>query len=98
LPLADVKIEAFARWLFRQRSPQQKTVLETIGQMLYGGDQASLPDRLWNATHSPQWKIEHLGLSSLGGIVGWALPDTFPPKNSRTSKALRALGNPVEIY
>lgn len=95
---ADVKIEAFGHWLFRQHSTQQKTVLETIWHVLYGGDQASLPDRLWNATHGPQWKIEHLGLSSLGEIVGWALPDTFPPRNARTSKALRALGNQVVIY
>lgn len=94
----DIKIEAFGRWLFRQRSAQQRTVLETISYVLHGGDHASLPERLWNASRSPLWKIEHLGLSSLGELVGWALPDTFPPRNSRTSKALRALGNSVNIY
>lgn len=95
---ADKKIAAFGKWLYRQHSAQQKSVLETIEYVLYGGTEANLPDRLWNATHSPQWKINHLGLSSLGEMVGWALPDVFPPRNSRTSKALRALGNYVEIY
>lgn len=95
---AETKIEAFGKWLYMQRSVQQKTVLDTIEFVLYGGNEVDLPERLWNATRNVQWKINHLGLSSLGEIVGWALPDIFPPRNSRTSKALRALGNYVEIY
>lgn len=97
--LVEVKVEAFGRWLYQQRSVQQKTVLETIEHVLYGGDYASLPDRLWNVTRpNSQWRIDHLGINSLGEIVGWALPDKFSPRNSRTSKALRALGNAVGIH
>lgn len=92
------KIDAFARWLYMQRSDAKKGVLETIYFVLYGGDTAGLPNRIWDATRDPQWKIQHLGLSSLGEMVGWALPEKFPPRNSRTSKALRALGNDVEVY
>lgn len=96
--IVDVKIKAFGQWLYRQRSIEGVTAMETIYYILYGGDAASLPDRLWNATRGTKWKIDHLGLSSLGEIVGWALPDKFPPRNSRTSKALRALGNNVSVY
>ncbi|MGS6289529.1 hypothetical protein ACVGWF_24630, partial [Enterobacter asburiae] len=35
--------------------------------------------------------IPHIGLSSLGEIVGWARPHEFPPRKMRTSKGLRAL-------
>ncbi len=31
-------------------------------------------------------------------MVGWALPDHFPPRNGRTSKALKALGDDVTIH
>jgi hypothetical protein len=41
--------------------------------------------------------VNHLGISALGELVGWALPDKFPPKNNRTSKALYALGNQVRF-
>ena len=95
----DEKTKAFGKWLYNSISIQQKTVLQTIEYVLYGGDQAGLPDRLWTATRpDSKWRIDHLGMSSLGEIVGWALPDDFPPRNSRTSKALRALGNNVKVY
>lgn len=96
--VVDEKIEAFGKWLYAQHSVEGKTAIETIYYVLYGGDTMSLPDRLWSATRGTKWKIDHLGLSSLGEIVGWALPDKFPPRNSRTSKALRALGNNVSVY
>lgn len=94
----EEKMDAFARWLYTEKSSAKKTVLETIYFVLYGGGIASLPERIWEATSNPEWKISHLGLSSLGEMVGWALPEQFPPRNSRTSKALRALGNNVDVY
>jgi hypothetical protein len=30
--------------------------------------------------------------------LGWALPDTFPPRNGRTAKALKALGYEVTVH
>ena len=56
-----------------------------------------ITERLWKGWRSPEWKIEGVGLSTLGEIVGWARTDEFPPRNMRTSKGLRALGNPVKI-
>jgi len=49
---------------------------------------------LGNAIRSDDWAIPHIGLSSLGEIVGWARPDA---RNMRTSKGLRALGYNVRI-
>lgn len=92
------KTEAFGRWLYGQTTAHQKSVLATIEFVLYGGESAGLSQRLWIATKDEKWKIDHLGLSSLGEMVGWAMPDTFPPRNSRTSKALRALGYNVAVY
>jgi hypothetical protein len=51
-----------------------------------------LPERLWQAVTDPKWKIDGLRISALGELVGWALPDRFPPRNGRTSKSLRSLG------
>ncbi|HIH5610687.1 TPA: hypothetical protein ACYSHF_004770 [Escherichia coli] len=57
----------------------------------------SVSARLWNAIRSDDWAIPHIGLSSLGEIVGWARPDEFPPRNMQTSKGLWALGYNVRI-
>ncbi|MGF6808589.1 hypothetical protein OKW30_003715 [Paraburkholderia sp. Clong3] len=94
----DVKAEAFARMQYTRTSTQGKSILETIYFVLYGGSDADIAVRIWDAAHEPKWKIVGMGLSTLGEIVGWALPNKFPPRNGRSSKALRALGNDVRVY
>ncbi len=94
----DIKTEAFARYLYGLRSAHGHSVLETIHHVLYGGLRESVPDRMWEALEYPEWKIEHFGISALGELVGWALPDAFPPRNGRTSKSLRSLGFPVKLH
>ena len=94
----DLKVEAFAKRLFVIRSTDGKSAVETINYVLYGGATSDLAKRLWAGTRSATWRIPHMGLSSLGEIAGWAMPDVFPPRNMRSSKALRALGNNVSIY
>ena len=94
----DECIELLATYLWSQRSERGKTVLDTIHFVFFGGPGQDLPRRLWEATHSTVWRIPHLGISSLGELVGWAMPDLFPPRNGRTSKALMALGNKVTIH
>jgi hypothetical protein len=95
---ALVRVQAFGRWLYKQRTKEGKTVLETISFVLYGGETDRLPLRIWSALNDPKWKIDRFGVSSIGELVGWALPDKFPPRNSRTSKTLRALGNKVKVH
>jgi len=89
------KVEKFGEWLLRQRSREGRTVLELLNYVVWGN--GSVSARLWNAIRSDDWAIPHIGLSSLGEIVGWARPDEFPPRNMRTSKGLRALGYNVRI-
>ncbi|MDH4227194.1 MAG: phospholipase D family protein [Deltaproteobacteria bacterium] len=94
----EYRIELFARWLYKQHSEDNKTPLDVIYYVLHGGNSDRLPERLWTAINDSSFKIPHLGLSCLGEITGWALPDKFPPRNGRTSKALKSLGFNVKIY
>jgi hypothetical protein len=94
----DECTERFARWLFNQKTRRKQSCLDVIHHVLYGGTKAETPNRLFNACYDPQWKIPHLGISALGEMVGWAMPDDFPPRNGRTSKALTALGYDVTIH
>ena len=65
-------------------------VAETLAFILYGGAPEEVPHRMWEALTDSRRKVELLGISSLGEIVGWALPDRYPPRNGRTSKSLRS--------
>jgi hypothetical protein len=93
-----VKTKALAHYLFHRHAPNGATVLQTLHHVLYGGGLDEVPLRLWEATGDGLWRIEHLGVSALGEIVGWALPDQFPPRNNRTSKSLRSLGFHVSAF
>ncbi|MNY59797.1 hypothetical protein D3C86_1962770 [compost metagenome] len=92
---SDDKVEKFGERLWQQRSREGKTMLELLNFVIWGNGNVSA--RIWNAIRSDDWAIPHIGLSSLGEIVGWARPDEFPPRNMRTSKGLRALGYNVRI-
>lgn len=94
----EERIRLLGEWLYRQRSLGGGTVLLTINYVLYGGPRADLPNRIWDATHTSKWRIPHFGISTIGELVGWALPDDFPPRNGRTSKALFALGYQITIH
>ena len=87
-----------AEWLFEQTSGNGSSVLQVIDFVLYGGPTEELSDRLWKAAFTDEWHVPQFGLSCLGEIVGWAMPDRFPPRNGRTSKALKALGFNVKVY
>ncbi|NOV21230.1 hypothetical protein E5S70_35470 [Ensifer adhaerens] len=92
------KIDALARHVFRAPSRGANFVLDTLDFVLYGGNAAEVPHRLWDAMNDPKRKIELVGVSTIGEIVGWALPDLYPPRNGRTSKALRSLGHSVMVH
>lgn len=95
---AEERIEMFGKWLYDNRSQTGKSALQTINYVLYEGEINNVPDRLWAAIDTHEWFFPHLGVSSLGEIVGWAMPNSFPPRNGRTSKALYALGYEVRIH
>lgn len=93
--LADDKVQKFGERLWRTRSAGGKSILELLEYNIWG--YGNVATRLWKSVRDEQWRIPHIGLSSLGEIIGWARPDEFPPRNMRTNKALRALGYTVRI-
>ncbi|WP_354267461.1 hypothetical protein [Bradyrhizobium ottawaense] len=92
------KVTALSKRIWNDKSTNGVRVNELLHYVLYGGSSEQLPDRLWQAVSDPKWKIDGLGISALGELVGWALPDRFPPRNGRTSKALRSLGYDVTVH
>lgn len=92
------KVDALSKRIWNDRSSGNHRVNEIITYVLYGGSNEQLPERLWQAVSDPQWKIDGLGISAFGEMVGWAMPDRFPPRNGRTSKSLKFLGYDVTIH
>lgn len=92
------KLEAMGRHIWRSSNERGKPVVAMLEWVLHGGPSADLPERMWDALYGPDWHVPHIGVSTLGEIVGWAQPDVFPPRNGRTSKALRSLGFPVRVH
>jgi hypothetical protein len=72
------KTTALAKFLFSRRSRNGSNVLEVIYHVLYDGTDDSVPERLWEAIAADAWRIEHFGISALGELVGWALPERYP--------------------
>jgi hypothetical protein len=94
----STKTKALAHYLFERRASNGSNILQTINYVLFDGRIDDVPLRLWDATSEGLWRIDHLGISALGEIIGWALPDRGPPRNNRTSKSLRSLGFDVTAH
>jgi HKD family nuclease len=92
------KVAALSNRIWNEHALNGLRVKELLQYILYGGTDEELPERLWEAVTDEKRKVYGLGISALGELVGWALPDRFPPRNGRTSKALRSLGYDVEIH
>ncbi|MGE3756967.1 MAG: phospholipase D family protein [Pseudobdellovibrionaceae bacterium] len=90
--------ELFGKFLSRQTSEQYLTLNQVLAFVLYGGSKEDAPNRLWDACTKSEYKLAHFGVSSIGEIIGWAFPEIHPPRNGRSSKALRALGYDVEVH
>ncbi len=93
----EEKIAALSKRLWNEGESDGGRVKELFRYVLYEGERENLPDRLWRAVNEPEWNMPYIGISVLGELVGWALPD-FPPRNGRTSKALRSLGYDVTVH
>ena len=94
----DERLPLYSKWLLEQRNNKGWSVLELLNYVLYGGADDELWERLYTAARNPDYTLPHYGLNSIAELVGWARPEVAPPRNGRTSKALRALGYDVRIY
>lgn len=92
------KLDALTAQIWNSKAENGSSVTGVITHILYGGPDDLLPERLWEAVADPKWKLECMGISAYGELVGWAMPDKFPPRNGRTSKALRSLGYDVQVH
>jgi hypothetical protein len=93
----DERVSQFSEWVYRQQSEDGSTSTEILHYVIYGGPTEFTPDRIFDCGYRPR-KIAHMGVSTFGEIVGLAKPDYSPPRNGRTSKALRALGYDVAVH
>lgn len=94
----DERVPLYAAWLLRQRNSKGWSVLELLNYVFYEGREEDLWERLYTAARTPEYSLPHYGLNSIAELVGWARPEVEPPRNGRTSKALRALGFDVRVY
>lgn len=94
----EERTKRLARRVWTSRSVSGRTFPELLSFVLHGRAPATMEERIWVAVSQPEWMIEHFKLSSIGELVGWALPEQYPPRNNRTNKALRSLGFPVRLY
>lgn len=94
----ESRVEVFAPLILRQRNRKGWDVRQLLHYVLYGGLNDEIWQRLYHAGRDPDYTIARYGLNSLAEVVGWARPEVVPPRDGRTSKALRALGFDVKVY
>ena len=92
------KTRLLARWMWDRKTRGGHMVHDMLRWVIWA-PLADVPKRLWEATQGKSpWRMDHLGLSALGELVGMARPDDFPPRNNRTSRTVHALGWTVRRY
>jgi hypothetical protein len=92
------RLKLFAKLIMTERNQKGWDVRQLLHYVLYGGDDKDIWQRLYHAGRDAEYGIPRYGLNSIAEVIGWARPELMPPRNGRTSKALRALGFPVKIY
>jgi hypothetical protein len=89
----EERCRLLARYWLQQEPASGRGVREVLGFVIWGeAIEPRIAARLWRAVQDPSWKIRRLGLSILGELIGYARPTEYPPRNSRASKTLFALG------
>jgi hypothetical protein len=93
----DAKCDVFCEALYGRINGYGWNPPRLLQYLLFDGPSEEIPERLFNCLESP-YHIQGLKSSSLGELIGCALPDIYPPRNDRTNKALRALGWNVHVH
>src|SRR3546814_13990789 len=66
------KLDALTAHIWNSKAENGSSVTVVIAHILYGGPDDLLPERLWEAVADPKWKLECMGISAYGELVGWA--------------------------
>lgn len=91
------RVVLYAEWISSRTNLLNWDVKRLLEYVLYEGPESELWERMYTAAKNPDYKFSHYGLNSIAELVGWVRPEVSPPRNGRTSKALRSLGYPVKI-
>ncbi len=94
----EERIPLFTDILLAARNKKGWDVRKLLHFVLYEGEVDRTWERLYHAGCDPDYRLPRYGLNSLSEVIGWARPEIYPPRNGRTSKALRALGYDVKVY
>ena len=94
----EERVKKVAQSLCYKKNRKGMGPIKVLNYVLYEGSSDDVSERIWEVANVEEWRIPRLGLSTIGEIVGWAMPERFPPRNGRTSKALYALGFDVKIH
>ncbi|MEX5570144.1 phospholipase D family protein [Pseudomonas syringae] len=92
------RVKLFASLIKNGRNSKGWDIRRLLHYVLYEGASSTIWERLYHAGRDPNYTIPRYGLNSIAEVVGWARPEVVPPRNGRTSKALRALGFDVKVY
>ncbi|WP_256343853.1 MULTISPECIES: hypothetical protein [unclassified Pseudomonas] len=92
------RVKLFASLIMSERNSKGWDIRKLLHYVLYEGASSTIWERLYHAGRDPNYTIPRYGLNSIAEVVGWARPEVVPPRNGRTSKALRALGFDVKVY
>lgn len=92
------KMPIAAKKIYESTAANGMRPTDIIDFVLYGGAVEQVVHRLYTATRESDFHISRFGRSCFGEIVGWALPNIYPPRNDRTNKALRGLGYDVVVW
>lgn len=93
----DERMPLFANWLMSLRNKKGQDIRQILYDILYKGKPEKIWERIYAASKTEELWLPHYGINSIAEVVGWAQPETTPPRNGRTNKALRALGYSVRI-
>lgn len=94
----QTRLPYFSALLLKERNRKGWDVRMLLHYVLYEDKPTELWERIYHAGMDPEYAISRYRLNSIAEVVGWARPEIAPPRNGRTSKALRALGFDVKVY
>lgn len=92
------RVKLFASLIMSERNSKGWDIRKLLHYVLYEGADSEIWERIYYAGRDAKFSIARYGLNSIAEVVGWARPEVVPPRNGRTSKALRALGFDVRVY
>ncbi len=92
------RVDAFAYWIWKKRNSEGESVNKLLAWVMDGGPASEVSARLYEAAKNEHRRFPHFGTNQIAELTGWARPEICPPRNGRTSKAMRALGYDVQVY